>query len=81
MSDIVGNPVTDFCMTRLIGISLYLDVSNITVLIVHLIVLFGEPDRCFRDGGQENRREVGTYVGHPIKSGNYSSFRKPYALP
>ena len=20
------------------------------------------------------------YVGHPIKSGNYSSFRKPYAL-
>ena len=32
-----------------------------TVLIVHRIVLFWEPDRCFQDGGQENRREVGTY--------------------
>ena len=34
---------------------------TITVLIVHRIVLFKEPDRCFQDGGQENRREVGTY--------------------
>ena len=25
------------------------------------------------------RRQV-SYAGHPIKSGNYSSFRKPYAL-
>ena len=33
----------------------------LTVLIVHRIVLFWEPDRCFQDGGQENRREVGTY--------------------
>ena len=32
-----------------------------TVLIVHRIVLFWEPDRCFQDGGQKNRREVGTY--------------------
>ena len=32
-----------------------------TVLIVHRIVHFWEPDRCFQDGGQENRREVGTY--------------------
>ena len=35
--------------------------ASITVLIVHRIVLFWEPDRCFQDGGQENRREVGTY--------------------
>ena len=33
----------------------------LTVLIVHRIVLFWEPDRCFKDGGQENRREVGAY--------------------
>ena len=33
----------------------------LTVLIVHRIVLFWEPDCCFQDGGQENRREVGTY--------------------
>ena len=36
--------------------------NNTTVLIVHRIVLFWEPDRCFQDGGQENRREVGTYL-------------------
>ena len=35
--------------------------AKITVLIVHRIVLFWEPDRCFQDGGQENRRQVGTY--------------------
>ena len=32
-----------------------------TVLIVHRIVLFWEPDCSFQDGGQENRRDVGTY--------------------
>ena len=51
---------------HLITLSSYDDTTdnfmkNITVLIVHRIVLFWEPDRCFQDGGQENRREVGTY--------------------
>ena len=45
----VSIPITILCL------------PNITVLIVHRIVLFWEPDCCFQDGGQENRREVGTY--------------------
>ena len=40
---------------------MHMSLRYITVLIVHRIVLFWEPDRCFQDGGQENRREVGTY--------------------
>ena len=38
-----------------------IDFNRCTVSIVHRIVLFWEPDCCYQDGGQENRREVGTY--------------------
>ena len=44
---------------KLVNVLEWMDI--VTVLIVHRIVLFWEPDCCFQDGGQENRREVGTY--------------------
>ena len=55
-----------YCISQIYLVNLVSDLLKYTcptstVLIVHRIVLFWEPDRCFQDGRQEHLREVGTY--------------------